>query len=1127
MNRFAWGIVALAVALCPCVGALTGSGDSQVGLLDTMGPTVTNLQVSQPNADPGEAVTITFDVSEPLLGNPLVYVNGYGALFVGESGGTYTYTFTVRPGGGGPTPADIHISASDALGNVGTLDDSALLTLNFPAVPVRVWAVVVALVVLGAVVARRLGRAAHVTLILAVFAAPAAHGQAPEVTNVHFTQQPRSGGGTEVVITYDLTSLLCNCDIAVSLSKNAGADGFSYPVTSITGDIAHVAPGVDRRIVWDIAADYPNEHMPQAQLRVTAMTRPDDLTPWQRGNKAHVFAYASSCRGNLVRTGLVLKEFTFGGNVWFPKLSSVPGRLMFTQDEIYAGCRFDPEWLSCQGRIDPPPLVPYDDKHYVYLGYAVRNEIDVMAFVNAYSAQTASGGEFSGDLPGVTSFGNAVYRLRENLVPAENKHLIPIMFEWPDNHQEGFGGNVLYMDGHVSFIRYPGEFPMTEATISALGALAGYEPPTGWNYPLLTWPYSLERETYHFGTRCSANITFELQHFILNFARDNPQERLPRLSSEPGRLMMREDEVYPLYIPKPDVLICPGAAPITPKPRFDDQHFAFLGYAVRNDEDVAAFVDAYWEEIGSGGDFSDDLPAEASYGDELLRLRLDIGRFLTTNVNDPSQCIPDREFPILIEWPGNHKGISGGHIVYLDGHVEWRDYPGEFPMTANTIAALASLAGHLPTTAYAQLQPWETLDYDPYGWLDACSRNLGTVDLACLGFGRDQSSRQYARISNTPGKLMVAQSEVFPEYVDNPNFFVCPAAAPTTLPPDFDDRHYVYFGYVMTNDSDVRAFAQAYQAEVTGGGDFSDDLPISSSYGNSLVRLRVPRSGQLFHEIDPSPEGFVGDHEIPVLMEWPGNHQALTGGHVQFLDGHREFVPYPGKFPMTESTVTTLASIANWAPTTSWASKDFTREHDPHLQALCQDNLFSLGISMRTFGWPEFGFLPQLSNAPGRLMFTSYPMVPFYLDDIIRLSCPASSMACATPVVDDHSYVYLGYAVMTDDDVEAFANAYLARLAEGGDFSADLPGNTSLGSTIHRLRNDLAFLATERSRLPSLAASRIPMLIEWPDNHDDLSGGNVLFMDYHVEWIPYPGGFPMTEATMNILTTLAGRPPIE
>lgn len=36
-------------------------------------------------------------------------------------------------------------------------------------------------------------------------------------------------------------------------------------------------------------------------------------------------------------------------------------------------------------------------------------------------------------------------------------------------------------------------------------------------------------------------------------------------------------------------------------------------------------------------------------------------------------------------------------------------------------------------------------------------------------------------------------------------------------------------------------------------------------------------------------------------------------------------------------------------------------------------------------------------------------------------------------------------------------------------------------------------------------------------------GGNVLFMDGHVEFMAYPGTFPMTEEAMAILCRLAGR----
>ena len=50
----------------------------------------------------------------------------------------------------------------------------------------------------------------------------------------------------------------------------------------------------------------------------------------------------------------------------------------------------------------------------------------------------------------------------------------------------------------------------------------------------------------------------------------------------------------------------------------------------------------------------------------------------------------------MIEWPDNHVGVRGGNVLYMDGHVEWIDYPGKFPMTEEAIAVLLELAGRGP-----------------------------------------------------------------------------------------------------------------------------------------------------------------------------------------------------------------------------------------------------------------------------------------------------------------------------------------------------------------------------------------------------------------------------------------------
>ncbi len=93
---------------------------------------------------------------------------------------------------------------------------------------------------------------------------------APTVSNVSFVQQASGSGSTEVVITYDLSSPEGPCDITVSLSKDGGIDGYAHAAPSISGDIFDVTTGTGNQVVWDIAADHPNEDISNARLRVTA-----------------------------------------------------------------------------------------------------------------------------------------------------------------------------------------------------------------------------------------------------------------------------------------------------------------------------------------------------------------------------------------------------------------------------------------------------------------------------------------------------------------------------------------------------------------------------------------------------------------------------------------------------------------------------------------------------------------------------------------------------------------------------------------------------------------------------------------------------------------------------------------
>ena len=67
-------------------------------------------------------------------------------------------------------------------------------------------------------------------------------------------------------------------------------------------------------------------------------------------------------------------------------------------------------------------------------------------------------------------------------------------------------------------------------------------------------------------------------------------------------------------------------------------------------------------------------------GDTVFRIREGIDRFLITDINNPNASAEGQaSIPLTWEMPGGHDE-SGGWVLYMDGHVEWKGYPGDFPM---------------------------------------------------------------------------------------------------------------------------------------------------------------------------------------------------------------------------------------------------------------------------------------------------------------------------------------------------------------------------------------------------------------------------------------------------------------
>ena len=137
--------------------------------------------------------------------------------------------------------------------------------------------------------------------------------------------------------------------------------------------------------------------------------------------------------------------------------------------------------------------------HYLLAGFDVNSEdtdaFDYTFFVDVISLMGSDGswapGDYDQDIQ--LTNGKIVYRLREGIerffitdindpaATAQAQSDIAVMYDQVGsevanyNHVPG-GGNVLYMDGHVGFLRYPSEFPVCRTWATFFDIAAGTLP---------------------------------------------------------------------------------------------------------------------------------------------------------------------------------------------------------------------------------------------------------------------------------------------------------------------------------------------------------------------------------------------------------------------------------------------------------------------------------------------------------------------------------------------------------------------------------------------------------------------------------------------------------------------------
>lgn len=234
------------------------------------------------------------------------------------------------------------------------------------------------------------------------------------------------------------------------------------------------------------------------------------------------------------------------------------------------------------------------------------------------------------------------------------------------------------------------------------------------------------------------------------YVNESKGEFFPPLSKVPGRVMFDSAAIYPKYLPETACFVSPfhadyarlRARDVEPASRIDDGSYWYLNYIFANERSALAWIDEYkrllpegrapddvnvlwpeyqddfeardkearehyeealeaaraeWIAAGQPGEFQGDRATILSGATPLPHeqhlykaLRMGVERFLITEIMNPfsSEMIQSHS-PIIIERPELHG--DGGHVLFMDGHVEFVPYPGPFPMTEKFIDGLRSL----------------------------------------------------------------------------------------------------------------------------------------------------------------------------------------------------------------------------------------------------------------------------------------------------------------------------------------------------------------------------------------------------------------------------------------------------
>lgn len=189
--------------------------------------------------------------------------------------------------------------------------------------------------------------------------------------------------------------------------------------------------------------------------------------------------------------------------------------------------------------------------------------------------------------------------------------------------------------------------------------------------------------------------------------------------------------------------------------------------------------------------------------------------------------------------------------------------------------------------------------------------NLKQLGLVMKMFANESRGMVYPPLTSLRGHLAMDGAVIYPEYFSDTSVYVSPAhpdyyhivnIAETDAPAVISDHSYWYLGFLLPDEATGLAFVKHFAEEAKAGRRLEENLELESG---TIYRLREGVERFLITDIN-EPQQFM-PNTIPVMIERPGFHEG--GASVLFMDGHVEFISYPGKYPMTEGFIQALESL--------------------------------------------------------------------------------------------------------------------------------------------------------------------------------------------------------------------------